>query len=146
MLDKNSVFACHLIRMEFTRPNGLGYPFYPLVFDSFKVKVEDSDEEEEFFIQDLTENFFEDALTIIVDNHAKGAVFHKAANTLSGENGLARVRDSYHNVFKEKISLVCLSGKTNEIVGVNALTHKTRLTLTEFKVSFQVYTLNLQCF
>lgn len=112
--------------MEFKRPEP---NLYPQLYATFKVKAKGSDEEEEFYIQDLTEEHFNDAVNVIVENHAKGAVFHKAANTLTGDSGIQRVREMYRNVFKEKISLICLKTGTNEIAGVNALTVKTAANL-----------------
>jgi hypothetical protein len=109
--------------MEFKRPE---FSLYPQVYSTFKVKAKDSEEEEEFMIQDLTENYFNDAVNIIVENHAKGAVFHNAAKTLIDEAGVQRVRELYRNVFKEKISLICINMANKEIAGVNALTVKTR--------------------
>lgn len=107
--------------MEFQRPEG---SLYPITYSSFKVK--ENDEVEEYFIQDLTENLFDQAVDFIVENHAKGAVLHKAAKTLDGESGIQRVREMYRNVFKEKISLICFKLGSQEIVGLNALTVKTR--------------------
>jgi hypothetical protein len=107
--------------MEFKRPE---FSLYPQVYSTFKVKVKGSDKEEEFMIQDLTENFFNDAVSFIVKNHAKGAVFHNAAKTLVDDTGIQRVREMYRNVFKEKISLICLKMGTKEIAGLNALTIK----------------------
>jgi len=109
--------------MEFKRREGA---LYPQTYSSFQVKVKDSDEFEEFFIQDLTENYFDVAVDFIVENHARGAVFHRAANTLGDENGVQRVSKMYRNVFKEKISLICIKMGTNEVVGVNALTIKSK--------------------
>lgn len=107
--------------MEFERPNGLKGP---MVYSTFQIKSKYSDEMEEFFIQDLTEDFFDEAVKIIVENHARGAVFHKAAKTLSSEGGIRRVNEMYLNVFKEKISLICLNIGTMEIVGINAITYR----------------------
>jgi hypothetical protein len=118
--------------MEFKRPEP---SLYPQVYSTFKLKAKDGDEEEEFAIQDLTENFFNDAVNIIVENHAKGAVFHNAAKTLVDDSGIQRVREMYRNVFKEKISLVCIKMGTKEIAGVNALTIKTRDDLISNQVS-----------
>lgn len=106
--------------MEFERPKGLQGP---MVYSTFQTKSKISDEVEEFLIQDLTENYFDEAVKIIVDNHARGAVFHTAAKTLSSECGIRRANQMYLNVFKEKISLICLKIDTMEVVGVNALTY-----------------------
>lgn len=107
--------------MEFKRPIGLEGP---MVYSTFQCKSTNSDETEGFLIQDLTEDRFDEAVKMIVDNHAKGAVFHKAAKTLSSECGIRRVGQLYLNVFKEKISLVCLKIDTMEIVGIDALTFR----------------------
>lgn len=104
--------------MEFKR---LKDSAYPQIYDKFKVKRENSDHFENLIIQDLTEDFFDDAVQIIVDNHARGAVFHRAAGTLCSDSGVQRVTEGYRNVFKEKISLICLTEETKEIVGINAL-------------------------
>lgn len=111
--------------MEFKRPAGVSYP---QIYSTFKVKSKDGDDEE-FYIQDLTENFFDEAVNVIVENHAKGAVFHKAARTLGDSSGFQRVQTHYRRVFEEKISLICLKKGTNEIAGCNALTLKTRADL-----------------
>lgn len=107
--------------MEFERPKGLQGP---MVYSTFQLRSKNSGELEEFLIQDLTENYFDEAVKIIVDNHAKEAVFHNAARTLSTESGIRRVNEMYLNVFKEKISLICLKIDTMEIVGINALTYR----------------------
>lgn len=118
--------------MEFKRRDG---SLYPQIYSTFQVKVKDSDESEEFFIQDLTENFFDVAVDFIVENHARGAVFHRAANTLADEAGIQRVSNMYRNVFKEKISLICIKMGTNEVVGLNALTIKAKGELIQPDVS-----------
>lgn len=109
--------------MEFKRPEG---SLYPIIYSTFKVRVDESGEEEEYFIQDLTEDFFDVAVDFIVANHARGAVFHRAAKTLATEEGVRRVSDMYRNVFKEKISLICLKMGTNEVAGLNALYVKSK--------------------
>lgn len=109
--------------MEFKRPEGV---VYPQIYKNFQVKSPDSDEIEEFIIQDLTEEFFDVAVDFIVENHAKGAVYHRAAGTLADESGLQKVRKNYRNAFEEKISLICLKKDTREVVGLNGLCIKTR--------------------
>lgn len=118
--------------MEFKRRDD---SLYPQIYSTFQVKVKDSDETEEFYIQDLTENFFDLAVDFIVENHARGAVFHRAANTLADEAGIQRVSNMYRNVFKEKISLICIKLGTNEVVGLNALTLKAKGQLIQPDVS-----------
>lgn len=108
---------------------------YPMEYDSFKVKGSFNEDEEEFIIQDLTADFFDEAVDVIVKFHAHGGVLHTAANTLASEAGRRRVREMYREVFDEKISLVCLKVGTNEIVGINALTMKTNSDINKIDVS-----------
>lgn len=118
--------------MEFKRPE---FSLYPLIYSTFTVKVRGSDVEEEYYIQDLTENFFDVAVDFIVANHARGAVFHRAANTLCDDSGINRVREMYRNVFKEKISLICIKRVTNEVVGLNALHIRTKSDIPKVEAS-----------
>ena len=109
--------------MEFKRPEGSPYP---KIFSSFKAKAKDSDDFEEYFIQDLTEEYFDRAVDFIVENHATGGVLHRAAKTLSSPNGLINVRQKYRSIFEEKVSLICLKAGSQEIAGLNALCIKTK--------------------
>lgn len=120
--------------MEFKRSDGVPYP---QIYSSFKVKVKDSNDLEEFVIQDLTEEFFDDAVDFIVENHAKGAVFHKAANTLVGESGFKKVGESYRSGLKEKVSLICLKKGTREIAGLNVLVVKSKDQMIKIEVSWK---------
>lgn len=108
-------------------PRRDGIP-YPQIYSKFKVKSNDNDDgaQEEYYIQDLTENYFDEAVDFIVENHARGAVFHNAANSLANETGIERVRKNYRKAFEEKISLICIRAGTNEVVGLNALHTKSK--------------------
>ncbi|KAG5679848.1 hypothetical protein PVAND_009385 [Polypedilum vanderplanki] len=109
----------------FPRRDGI---VYPQIYTKFKVKSKENDKEEEFQIQDLTENYFDEAVDFIVANHARGAVFHNAAGTLTRESGIERVRAAYRRVFEEKISLICLhvNNGSEKVVGLNALHIKSK--------------------
>jgi GNAT superfamily N-acetyltransferase len=74
----------------------------------------------------LTENYFDQAVDFIVENHARGAVFHNACKTLHNEDGIERVRKSYRKAFEERISLICIKVGSEEVVGLNALYLKSR--------------------
>lgn len=119
--------------MEFKRPESVSYP---QIYSTFKAIVKDSNEVEEFIVQDLTEEFFDRAVEFIVENHARGAVFHKAANTLIGESGFKKVGESYRNGLKEKVSLICLKKETNEIAGLNVLVVKAKDQIMKVEVSW----------
>lgn len=110
----------------------------PIIYSSFKVIVKDREDVEEFFVLDLPECYFDRAVDFIVANHARGAVFHRAARTLTDECGIQRVRKMYRDVFEEKISLVCIKKGSQEIAGLNALTVKNRQNFTLPPVRFKL--------
>ena len=108
----------------------------PQVYVKFVANSTEIENSEEFCIQDLTEEFYEEAAEFMVANHAKGAVMHRAARTFATKSGLENVMERYRNLLREKTSLICLKLDTQEIVGVNALTVKTKENLIKPDVSF----------
>lgn len=106
----------------YPRQNGIAYP---QIYNKFSVKSKNIDEiekeEEEFYIQDLTEDLFDDAVDFIVEYHARGSIFHRAADTFASEHGIERIREMYRKVFEENISLICIKAHTNEIIAINAM-------------------------
>ncbi|CAG9805185.1 unnamed protein product [Chironomus riparius] len=110
----------------FPRQDGISYP---QIYRKFKAKSRNIDEivnEEEFYIQDLTENYFDDAVDFMIEYHARSSIFHRAAGTLLSDDGVERIRQMYRKVFEENISLICLKADTNEIIGVNAITIRSK--------------------
>lgn len=110
-------------------PRREGTP-YPQIYSRFSLKSRDNDDVEEFRIQDLTENYFDLAVDFIVENHARGAVFHNACKTLNDDSGIERVRAMYRKVFEERISLICIKSGSEEVAGLNALNIKSRFDAT----------------
>lgn len=104
--------------MEFKRHQSA---IYPQIYAEFKVTLPGDDNCTEFVIQDLTDEFIDEAVEVIVENHARGAVFHRAAGTLTTDEGLQKARDGYRRAFEEKISLICLVKGTKTVVGCNAM-------------------------
>jgi GNAT superfamily N-acetyltransferase len=99
---------------------------YPQIYSTFKVKTKNNNDdveeiEEELHIRDLVESEFDEAVDFIVEFHARGSIFHRAAKTLSTEEGIKKVRAMYRKVFEEKVSLICVKAETNEIIGINAM-------------------------
>lgn len=108
---------------------------YPQIYAEFKAKLPGDEHFTDFIVQDLTEDFIDEAVEVIVENHARGAVFHRAAGTLTTEEGLQRAHDGYRRAFEEKISLVCLIKGSRTMVGCNALGIWTRENLKMPQVS-----------
>jgi hypothetical protein len=108
---------------------------YPKIHREFQLQLSNDEKFTEFVIQDLTEEFFDEAVEFIVENHAKGAVFHRAAGTLTSPEGIQKVHETYRKAFEEKISLICLVKGTKTVVGLNALCVWTRDNLIIPKVT-----------
>lgn len=105
----------------FPRQDGTSYP---QIYRKFKAKSRNIDEmvtDEEFYIQDLTENYYDDAVEFLIEYHARSSIFHRAAGTLATDDGIERIRQMYRRVLEDNISLICLKADTNEIIGVNAI-------------------------
>jgi GNAT superfamily N-acetyltransferase len=97
---------------------------YPQIYARFKTFIDDV--EEEFLIQDLTEEYFDAAIDFSFEYHGRGAVFQRAANTMGSEEGLQQVRNNYRKIYEQKISLICIKADTKEIAGLNALYLKSK--------------------
>lgn len=119
--------------MEFKRSPSTPYP---QIYAEFKAKLPGADNFTEFIVQDLTADFIDEAVEVIVENHARGAVFHRAAGTLTTDEGLKKAHDGYRRAFEEKISLICLVKGTRTVVGCNALGFWTKENLKMAQVSF----------
>jgi GNAT superfamily N-acetyltransferase len=110
----------------YPRSNGI---FYPQIYQKFCVKSTNNNEylAEEFLIQDLTEDYFDEAVEFMVENHARDAVFHRAAHMIVNESSIEKTKIAYRKVFEDRVSLICIRADTNEIVALNALFIKSKI-------------------
>lgn len=112
---------------RFERPFVL---FAPQVYSSFKLRNPETNEDEEFFIQDMPEDRFEEGARFMVKYYTKHETFlnaHKAPEEA--------FMDFYRFVFKQKIALACFKMDNNELVAINMLSVKSKGRDTSFKVS-----------
>jgi hypothetical protein len=103
--------------------------FTPLVYQTFTIKDEENDRDEEFVIQDLPQDLYEQAATFMIEYYMKDETFQKAAQV--SEDAL---KEFYRFVFEQKVSIVCFKKGTKEILGLNALSVKTKGVDTSFQV------------
>jgi hypothetical protein len=128
-----------------------GILFKPQVFDSFIVSNNGTDEE--IVIQDLPQERVEEAAKFMLEYYVKEETFQKATK-VSPE----ALMDFYRFVLRKKVSLACFKKNSGELIGLNALSVKSKGVDTNFKVtltynsadshkfSFRVTTrLSLQC-
>jgi hypothetical protein len=107
--------------------------FKPLVYHSFTLKNKESDCDEEFVVQDLPTELHEQAADFMIQYYMKDETFQKAFQ-VSQES----LKEFYRFVFDQKVSIVCLKKGSTEIVGMNALSVKTKGVDTSFQVSFRL--------
>lgn len=103
--------------------------FAPQVYSTFSSKNVETNEDEEFYIQDLPGERFEEAAKFMVQHYTKEEPFQVAYNVPEDT-----LMDFYRTVFKQKVTLVCFKKGTDELVALNALSVKTKGKATIFKV------------
>lgn len=103
--------------MEFKRPEG---SIYPQIYKTFVVK------DEEFYITDLTADHSEQALDLITQYVIPEENFCKAIQIHTKPNAMKIMMESYRDLFKKQMSLVCIKKETGELVGLNILGVKTK--------------------
>lgn len=100
--------------------------FQQQVYSTFSVK------NEEFSIEDLPEEKFEDAVEFMIKNYVAEETFMKAFKV--PEESL---REFYRFVFKQRTTIVCFKKGSSDIIGMNALSVKAKGVDTSFKVNPQ---------
>lgn len=90
--------------------------FQPQVYKTFTSK-----DNEEFIIQDLPEDKFEEAAKFMIDYYSKEETFLKAIKVSE-----MVLKDFYLFILKQKCTIACFKKDSNELVGINALSVKTR--------------------
>lgn len=104
--------------------------FTPLVYQTFTVRNKESGQDEEFVIQDLPDDLHEKAAEFMIQYYMRDETFQKAIQV--SEDAL---REFYRFVFNQKVTIVCFKKGSREILGMNALSVKTKGIDTSFQVS-----------
>lgn len=100
--------------------------FYPQVYRSFKARGLETDELIEYYIQDLTEDHVNKALELIFEYFLPEDTFQLAVKRPKNDSAIQIMREFFTKTLKENVSLACFVTKTNEMVGLNTLTVKSR--------------------
>lgn len=112
---------------------------YPRIYDEFKINLSGDSESIELVIQDLTEEHYDDAAEVIMQNHGLVSVSYRASGILSTDDDFRETKARYRRAFEEEISLICVVKGTRRIVGVNGLCMKTPAILQQLKVKYLVF-------
>lgn len=120
---------------KFKRPIG---GLYPLMYHTFLSKDIGGESQAEYYIQDLTENNFDEAVELLVKYLWPEETLNKAANISEKEDVIVVMKQVYRQVMSEKLSLACFKMGTNEMVSVNVMYVKTKGEKYESKVSYLI--------
>lgn len=99
--------------------------FRSQVYSNFTAK------NEEFRIEDLPEDKFDEAVDFMIKYYVAEETFMKAFSV--NERSL---RDFYLFVFKQRTAIVCFAKGSSDIIGINALSVRTKGIDTSFKVKY----------
>lgn len=103
--------------------------FDPKVYLTFTVNNE-AGEAEEFIIQDLPLELIDEAVEFMIRYYARDEVFSNAIKVSESE-----LKKYFEFVFRKKCGIACFTVKTHELVGINALSVKTKGLDLGFKVT-----------
>lgn len=121
----------HLTDFEMvTKFERWGLLFKPQVFNTFTVS--NQNETEEFIIQDLPQDRIEEASNFMLEYYVKDETFQMATKVPK-----KALMDFYRFVFEQKVSLACFKKNSGELVGLNALTVKSKDVDTNFEVNLK---------
>jgi hypothetical protein len=108
---------------KFERPKNLSFPH---VYYTFKVKDKGSDHVVEYRVQDLTEEYFETALDLIVAHFVPEETFCLCKRISESLKSINAICEFYRGVFKKRLSIACFKneGDDKELVAVNVFVVK----------------------
>lgn len=104
---------------KFKRPENLSFP---QVYYKFKAKNKNSDEIVEYRVQDLPEEYYEQAIDFLVKYFLPDETFCSSRDIHKKTNGVKAFRRFWEKALEEKISIACFKNdQSGELVGANVL-------------------------
>lgn len=89
------------------------------VWHTFKSENPSHGEIEEFVVQDLPKERFEEALKFMLDHFLSDEPICKSKNVVGDENALRQICDLWRNVLQQNVVLACVKKGCDELVGLN---------------------------
>ena len=94
---------------------------YPVLHYTFKAKSLDSDEVVEYYVEDLTEKHYDEAVDFILKYLTPEETFQQAVRLSEKDYAVNILKHFFRSVFEEKVSLACFVNGPRELVGLNAM-------------------------
>jgi hypothetical protein len=103
---------------KFARPEKLNFP---LVYHEFRSK---KDETIKFKVQDLPEEYYEDAIDLLAKHFLPEETFCVAKNVHEDEEVQLITKEFYREIFKKKLSVGCFCESSKDLIAVNIMDTK----------------------
>lgn len=105
---------------KFVRPPSLRFP---QIYGAFKSKDKDSDDIVDYVIQDLPEEYFDEALDLLINDHLPDETLHLCRGVADIEEAISEAREDWRKKLNFRLSIACFrsDGEDDELVGVNVL-------------------------
>jgi hypothetical protein len=96
----------------------------PRIYRTFSAKNKTTGDLIEFAVQDLTDDYAEEAADLLINHLVSEEVFIKASGIGESFEAKTTLRYFYKQVVAQKHSLACFEKESNQLVGLNVLTVK----------------------
>lgn len=103
---------------KFVRPASLKLP---QVYGTFKAKDKDSHNEVEYIIQDLPEDYFEEALNLLLNVFLPDEALYSCRGVSANADAIKEVRDFWNEKLAMKTSLACFRDGSKDLAGLYVL-------------------------
>lgn len=103
---------------KFVRPASLRFP---QIYGTFKAKDKDSDNEVEYIIQDLPEDYFEEALNLLVNVFLPDEALYSCRGVSANADAIKEVREFWSEKLAMKTSLACFRDGSKDLAGLYVL-------------------------
>lgn len=100
------------------RPSNLEFP---KIFNKFTAKDLDENKLAEYYVQDLPENLYEDAIKFLIEFYTPDEPIFECRNARSESQTIEDFSKLWMEILKVKISQVCFKEGSDEIIGVNLI-------------------------
>lgn len=103
---------------KFVRPASLKFP---QIYGNFKAKDKDSDSTVEYIIQDLPEDYFEEALNLLVNVFLPDEALYSCRGVSADADAIKEVREFWSGKLAMKTSLACFREGSKDLAGLYVL-------------------------
>ncbi|XP_055684399.1 uncharacterized protein LOC129790736 [Lutzomyia longipalpis] len=107
-----------MVSIKWKRPESV--PF-PSIWRRFKAKDVNTGELVNYYVQDLPEDRYEEAVQLLVQHFLHDEPMCKAGGAADEPQSIEGFSNAWRAILQDKISLVCFKEGSDEIVGVNVL-------------------------